>query len=694
MAQDMLIARQPPLAKGIDESAVPGPGTVAEAWNVETCDGTWRTRGGFTDWCPDNWDADWPLRVIAEYIPDFRYEGSQHHALITGGGRYGSWYEYIGDSIAATSHTGTGQGAHRQHYTWVQGLWRYVANDADVKYTSAMLVTNGEDPPFIYHQATSTNRGTCVPLDAIDGLSGLTCLKSPPKGRCVEVYKERFFMGNLYDGAGNRICWTGPDSALAFPMNVWPASYNLDVGDSSEIRAIKAWKEWLVIFKNNGVWALGGDGVGGVWNLERVQGEAGAGAIDCRAVCDIGDALVFFNANGVYLWSGGKIQNISHPRLQKTWRKLDWTTYSASDGYIDKTFQVLHDKQDKRVWISVATLPADNDLALIWNYGNDSWDIFGGGHWDNLYIYEGAPSLYTYSAATVKDMVAFGAEVNEFFGEGPKILFQRGGYPVTYDRWMGFDEAIGNVADVSWKIRSHPMLESEEFKLARNVIVDCKSGNQKVNFLVIADDETPETAFRKSATAYNIISSHSSTNEHDVAGTSNFQTVASGPVDIWFLPYLMRKEASVGILVPTAENKIKFNASVDLGPGVTTSPGDFIVIPEDQHALKIVDLNPVNNNRIWGTATWDNVEVPRLEFIRTAIGVNTTGRKFSLLVTNVGGDTGPYTQIAGATDYGTRHPEIRSWEIWARPIRSRRGGTNSSNPGYNNETNSLIPGYT
>jgi len=661
--------RQIGLARGIDESEDPGKGTVAEAFNVDTSQGTWRMRPGLNTINLSPGAFSERPRLLAEYIPDYKYEGSHHPAFLIGLGYASTLYEMLRTYTACTEKTGHGQSA-AQEYTWVQGLWKFTTGMRS-RYTTALLCTNGVDPPFIYHQKTGT--GTVEPLAAVEGINptNITYLTSIPKGRCVVTYKDRTFMGNIGGESGNRIYWTGPDAALAWPMNVWPSNYNMDVGDSNDVSAFKVFREYLVIFKEQSVWVLSGEGVGGAWTIEKIS-SAHEGALGPRCVCEIEGKLVFFNQHGVYTWGGGAIKTISHPRLEKTWATLNWnkTQTLAASTLTNKCFQCLHEARTHQVYITVGTLANVNDLMLVWNYENDTWDKWGA-LWDNVWQ-EGHT---TGGAEYALRFTQLGQEIKQLNADGPTVFFASStAYLHHFDRFQCQDYAVTPDFNIPWKIVTHPYGDNSTIKVANSYKVAAKkTGDWDMVTLLLRDDESIESALRRDVSTYNYIIDSVNNAEHDVSGTSNYTTSAAGPVDVWFVPLMVKRWDSRVLTTATTATKIKFASSLDSSSGTVPMAGALLVLPEDTTPIRTHTMYD-SGSPLWHSATLDTAHTVKLEAGSIDFRTNCTGRTFRLLLSNFGCYEGAVYLYSNDNCEPGMGSEITGWEIYYNERGTRRGG--------------------
>jgi len=360
---------------GIDQSESPKNNTVRDCCNIDTSRGQWESRPGFRSVC-------YPLNagdignLIAEYVPDRRFATSHYRAILLGcvDDTAQTIKELLNPEEFSTL-TGHGQTAGWwKKFAVVKGLWKYDRGETlsdgtlvDPDYTPVLLLSNGYDPPCVYHQKDGA--GAISLLDALDGGESIGYLRTPPSAKVLAVHKERVFAANVDKGA-NRIFWTGPDDALTFTVNVWPAKYFVDVGGGDEeITAMVPFKDQLLIFKENSIYVLSGDGVGGRWAIDLVDNQHGAVGVNC--VANIGNAILFLARDGIYMWDGGRARCISHPRIQKLWSEMDWT-----EGKL-KRFFAVHDSLAHLVYFGCGQTSERIDSFIVYDYMRDAWSRWG-----------------------------------------------------------------------------------------------------------------------------------------------------------------------------------------------------------------------------------------------------------------------------------------------------------------------------
>jgi hypothetical protein len=560
---------------------------------------------------------------IAEYVPDQRYMGSHYRALLVGyvdksASSYQSCHEVLNSEVATTlTFSKTVGYTFGSFWSTAQHLLRYTDDDV-VKYTPALVVATGEDIPEIYTQRTGT--GAFESLDAIDGGDGtVTYLTAPPVGKYLEVFKERLFIANTAD-AGNRIHHTGPDSALAMVCNVWPASYNIDVGDSSPITGIRAWGDYLVIFKESSIYTITGDGVGGNWQIDLADTQHGA--VSNSGIVATSAGLMFIANDGVYLWSGGTAKNISHPYFQDTWNSYsvapsaDFVPYAAYDP---KRHLVLFGVS---AGTTVNTPLTSTDItALVYDLKRNAWSRWGS--------WGGAPSDHGL-VPMLDSFFQLAATTSDYGGWGPTLVGIRAIVSTQMNLCVG-----GSTYSIPWFIQTNKYFKDDFYeKLLRYVVLWTKdSGDWDLATLTLRDDEYKTAALKRNASASNIIVDAANAAEHVIDGTSSFQTAASGPVDVYHIPFLYKEFDSRTLVASTGADKIKFSAALSS----TSRAGELLILPEDTETQELTSMLDADSVVYGGSGvTYGNVRFAGEQFSKKIIPDNLQGKEFSLWMSNVG----------------------------------------------------------
>jgi hypothetical protein len=293
----------------------------------------------------------------------------------------------------------------------------------------------------------------------------------------------------------------------------------------------------------------------------------------------------------------------------------------------DKCYQCLHEARAHRVYITVGTLANVNDVMLVWNYENDTWNKWGV-FWENHWP-EGS------SAGKAEYLLRFtqlGQEVKQFNADGPTVFFAGGTYYLHH-----FDPYQRDFYQpINWKIVTHPMGDSSSIKVSSGYKVEAKkTGNWNLVSLLLKDGESIEAALRRNASSYNYIIDATDAVEHNTNGTSYFTASTAGPVDLWYVPTMELLEDSRVITTATSASKIKFTTTFSASSTYIPTIGQVLVLPEDSTPLRTHAMNDTGFP-LWDTATLDTAHTIPVEFGSVDFRTNCTGRKFRLLLTNTG----------------------------------------------------------
>jgi hypothetical protein len=638
--------------RGIWQGENPPNGTVRDCVNISTHRGYWSNRPGAKQLLTGIAFSQFlsPPTAIAEYIPDSRYETSHDYCIIAvqpGTVSPGNYMRIIEDGqtqFLMEPHPEFQYTKRRMDHARV--LLKYVKRTLDdgtdvYDYTPAILFTNGLERPFVYSQRTTTSGATQFEMvKSLDGGdSDISYLEDVPKGKYISVFKERIFMANV-EGAGNRIYHTGPDDAGVWSCNIWPSEYNFDVGSGSEeITGLKVFRDALVIFKERSTWVLTGDGVNGVWNIQKVDGLNGALE---WCVEDVGDALMFVNRSGVYVWNGGLAKRISHPQLEETWQEIRFTG----------NYQTGFDPMRRLFFFSTGSgiYGEDGHQILVYDLQHQAWTRWGTWRGD-----DGVPSDLAY--------VTMFVNLNEFSSE-PFLAFAKGNYLCYWDG--NFDEsplATPDTMPIHWLVRSQPFADKQwRVSTARRITLDAKkTGEWHVWSLVTVDGEGPVDSMRRRAAGkWNLIMDSANQASHDVNGQSQFMKSSDGPVDVLFFPANYKIGDSLSLADGTDPSQVVFASSFNS----TGMPGHLLVVPEDSSGIVQFDMD---DGDTMGDPTGDTVyQEPR--FVKQSQGCNATGKVFEVWLSNMG-DYNVSGAEAALGKYAIEGMpfEARGWGLWLAP---------------------------
>lgn len=640
-SNDLIQAPYYDLPAGIDQSPQPRAGSVRDCRNVDTIEGHWTKAPGLTHIAQILAAGDIG-NLIAEYKRDSRFATSLWPCLLIGiikksAGVYTQYFYEVRSSSSSTSLTPVGitvnRSSYSARYAWMQGLWRYTADDGSTAYTPCLVLTDGKNPALIYHQkdAATDGYGKIEELDAIDGgYAQLGYLEEVPRNPkiCVE-FKKKLFILNTTDG-GNRVYNTSPDSGGNFVVNAWPSSYNFDVGTSGDIIGALPFDDFMYIFKANETWRLSGDGVDGLWELEQVDSQVGV--LSHWSAVNVHGTAVLSHSSGLYVGNGGPLKNISHPRLQETWSSM---VLGNDSWFVPFT---LYNPDEDRVIFFLNRFR--NEVQISWDRQHDAfcrWGVMDGKSYSRRLIEWGIVSNW------------FVKPKNLIYGTYGGELLQLGG--------DSDERSNGNFSAIYWYIRTHKYLDDAKEKLMRSLVLQAKrTGEWNMMAVLMREDETPEQAFRRAAGKWNIICESSTSATHTVSGTSNFTKASDGPVDVWWDDIYTKMCDSYGVAQTTGADKIVFDTSF------TSVAGEFLVVPEDKVPSLYFPMYDSDSTLLDdSSSTYDDVMFDQLDFERMKKICNLRGRSFSFLFTNLGSGTSLATAVVKGMPFA-----LRGWEIWYR----------------------------
>jgi len=306
--------------------------------------------------------------------------------------RDGSQY-FIGDK---TADNGVGISAGTSYYcrliyqvyTGSSGLPRYAK-----VYLSVHEAADYSDPPTIVHIASGDvlslryAYGICAAggagTEAFSGyvesiiLGGNTVFTDntpeyalgealafdrarPPRGSILAWHKERAFMAGSNEGSRSYPGYAAGEwgnvlffSELDEPY-YWPGDNIIVVGDDAPITGLVSWGDYLVVFKQNGVWTVTG------WGTDdfRVTQQAGLpGCVGNGAYCAAPPGVAWLAADGYYFWNGAELRQLVEISDETPWAVVKVTPKVPTITYHDDRFYM----QQEDGWIEWA--PAADQFA-------------------------------------------------------------------------------------------------------------------------------------------------------------------------------------------------------------------------------------------------------------------------------------------------------------------------------------------
>lgn len=631
-------------AGGIDQSENPRRGSIYDGVNVSSNKGYWTNRPGYQNIRLSGVSLDVPC-LMAEYIPNPEFIHSHYYALLVGevsdsAHDFGEILNSQTVNALTLNSSKRPSGGTQKRWSVIDGLWRDSSETTDPNgyYIPCLILTNGHDRPLIYHQKDGS--GQLDLLDSIDGgNSTLSYLTEPP---IAEYYvKHKNFIFALKTNADpTLIYYTGLYYDATTPVNVWPTSNYLNVGSGRPITGGASWDNNLVVFKENEVWLVAGDG--SPWQIAMTDSNSGAFSQFC--VVDTGDMLLYMNRNGIYRWNGTKGIRISHPRLQHLWEKLNW---AETDN---KRFYATYDSKERRVLFAVSTDSDEINGYIVYNLDTDTFDYWGEWFTDASGVFTTYPLEWL-------------MEAKEWSGSGPTMLGIRSNRLVEvlgdFDTYGGIG---GNNQPIYWYMQTQRhFTEDSQSKLLRYMMVRAKkTGDWQLSVLALVDGEGPQDALhRDTAGKHNVIVDSANATTHEVDGTSQFQAASDGPVDVYYMPAMYKLWDSKAITTAGAADEIEFSVAQDS----TGKSGQLLVIPEDTCPVVLFDMyestDPIFDDA--GT-TFDDERFIDPDFVKLTTDENVEGRSFALWISNVGS----YNSGSDWATMGNRM-EIDGWGLWVKP---------------------------
>ena len=609
-------------ARGIYQGEDPPANTVYDSYNIDTVDGRWKTRPGFLELVyaysssvtPTLWGTiARGLLFLGEYIPDGRYDSSHFGALIALGSSLTS-NEIYSRSIpnletinALTTPAAIGfTGSKHNKFRSVMSLIRRVKSNGDSEYTPGLIITNGIEPPMVYHQFD--NQENLDVLEAIDpGFSDATTLAEVPRGKFIAVFREKVFMANTKDAA-NRVWSSTPELGGAFTANSWLSSYNFDVGHGERITGLLPYRDTMLIFTDQKVYSISGAGVDSDWDLRVVDDEHGA-IEDCYTICN--GQVYFANKDGMFILGKG---NISHPALVDTWSKISWS---------DDRGGVFMVSDENRVIMVAANVPCETAHAadsVVFDTKNKAFS-----KWET--------SSSTSRALLGIRVASFGGmEGSLVFGTPTHLAVLRG----KIDTWRRTGSTLASAPNAM--ITSQDRLaKSPSHKTLRQIVFSHGSDyDASANIVGLVDGESYFDAVSRSANGYiNCIEDAVSTTTHDVkSGVGEFSTGDVVDVLLSYYPNVAHDDLTLGAQPAPSAGQIEF-------------PLAFSAF---SHVTILAENNPIREMSISATAPLSSspISLSGIRQSRTVMAYNAGGRSF------------------GFSAYFTGIIDIEGWGFWYR----------------------------
>jgi hypothetical protein len=653
--------------RGIDQSEHPGEGTVADMCNIDLSNGVYGQRPGLYLFgagsiAPPNASCV----GIFEYKHDARYKHSYYDTLINVSHNTSTSRVILSElrrirEASIVDISAPGSYSHGQACA-VSGLWRVSNYYGEVQYFPCLVIVSEGNDPLVYYQAFGS--GAVAALDAIDGGdSSTTYLTSPPKAKRIAMFKNRTFYGNCSD-AKNRIYWTGRDPGLAMPVNVFPATYNMDIGTGNEIVDFAALQDRMYIFCTDGIYQLSGDGAGGMWSVVKIS-EVGA-LPDTNAAIDKRGVVYFITGDGICALRDTSVTNISHPRIGKIWDQLrsrlqsyvstshsPWLTYNESSDYV------------------AVNIRNSSCVILVYYCSLDAWSRWGS--WD-LMVPSRPPDDVSYLQFVEAEQLI---HTRHFSKSGSMVFGTAYWFSEMKEDYLYDDYAHSSIwgpitispKSIYWFIDTNDYAtQDDSFKTLRYLAVEAEpSGDWEMGIIPRHDGQTIEDAIQEpAASKWNIITDGTSSATHAIgasAATCQFPLATDGPVDVFYLDTMRKITDSATLANSTEAYNIKFAATKDYS-GSTYYPGRLLVLQQDVARITSLNMKMGQAVSLLGTDFKLGVSVlSKLGYEIRTIPMNLTGRNFSIWFSNA------TTTEAAALGKGLK---MKGWSLWFIPKKRMR----------------------
>jgi hypothetical protein len=173
----------------------------------------------------------------------------------------------------------------------------YSASTADwnaAAYGNAIIATNYLD---VVQVSTGTTFGT---------LAG-----SPPKARLVAVNSEFVMLADTNDGTAYPDGWacSGIGNYQTWAANASTQAANGRIlSEPGPIRALVAYREGFVVFKDNSMFQMDYIGPPFVWSVKRISNRVGCPS--AHGVVELAGKLYFYHSSGIWQWDGANLTSV------------------------------------------------------------------------------------------------------------------------------------------------------------------------------------------------------------------------------------------------------------------------------------------------------------------------------------------------------------------------------------------------
>jgi hypothetical protein len=530
----------------------------------------------------------------------------------------------------------------------VNALWKTTTTNSSVLYLPCEVLCNGKSCPSIYIPSGSrTTFGDDRPvvrlLDSIDaGDSSVSYLTDPPICKYVAKFKERIFMAGG-DEHPRTVFFSAPDSSGVFIANAWPSSYNFDVGGGDRITGLVATQDVLYVFKENSIYVISGDGVGGNWSVDCLSDSVGA--IFGDTCIGTPEGVFFVSPGGLCVIKDGNIANISSLALVDIWKRVS----TKSDKW-----WTVYDPIKRRVLFfgNVLTGTASSYSNQIFVYDIDNVAIY---RWGATLVDELDRNSTSPVSTTAFTQVYFAEFLDGYIGKGCVVLRTGSITPGAgiqigvfldgneYDTQSTLIATADN--PILWRLETNNLpAQNNKIVLLRNVIVNAvKTGDWDILIRPVLDGKTDTALAGKFGKFANITTATSSATQN-LDRTCPF--AAGDKVDVFqsFDCYKFADSLTVASLSGLAASEIKFTTSID----TSAFPGRYFVVAEDSFPRMTKTMydnaNEVLGNAacVWAYTTGGNANSAVFTFASEGeqrLSFSNSGllcKDFRIVITNIG----------------------------------------------------------
>jgi hypothetical protein len=643
--------------KGIFQGPNPPKNTCYDLFNIDLSSGSYRNRPRWTDFCSlPIGGTNGDVLGGFEYVFDPSYLTSKQTTFI---GIFnldmwiwrGVWLiEYPNrntndgvNTVLLSSYLISGGTVPAEYNDLisrkiqaVRCMWKHTVN-GETLYGPAYVLVNGKMAPRLYSQFPSPYNpvGDVCLLDAIpSGLSNNTCLSTPPIGEWAALYKERLFMS-----VGKTLYFTGPDSAAQMFCNIWPANYNIDVGDDNlPITGLLSYGDYLIIFKENSVWLVSGEGVNGAWDIRQLS--SSCGCTNGFSCVNTGDSVFFVNKSGVYQWAGsGEPKNISIGYIADSWKNIT----------IDSGTTMGYDPERKNILIACKDQQLKPTTALVLNSYLCFNLQFGWSRWSTDHTW-----------TTMPNNVVF------FNTERPSYRLMMGafdGFKCLREGYCGY-----------WHIITpRYLLGNRASKTLRQIqLLAKKTCSEPIYILPMQDGQSYyEALINKSGGLYNVLVDAANSTTHKLDRTRNLLDADHATTDLCSLINLTTYSGNrkyINTRIITAANQVgldpdqvKLSSTFDTSVSAGRNAGEILIMPSRllPH-ISVLMYNQVLDTWEGSYGTFVTNRNIEHEYINT--GYNLVGKDFRLYISNIKHSNSSAVELA----------DILGWNLWILERPSQR----------------------